>query len=345
MKPSLRSLQFSFGSVALVSALWLIGCTDQQPTSSDAPDIVTAQGGTKGKPGSGEDPSVDAVDPTAAPQDTTLDVRVVGAGYDRGSTAELARDGQVTEKVKTNRTKFVSSEELIANITIAVDAETALYDVLVTTSRGRKGIGTELFEVKPKGKPAGDPPITITYDDAASLEITSDGRGTYEHGVCGVSATFNLGDARLFLASKLSGKQKQTCTDGSTDPRRVMVAFTDPVGGSQPGGRDGSTVGANFFKVNEVQLLTEAEGTVPRTVVIGGAGCAHQLLFNPNESVEGGVQVSDVDVTKNPNGTWTVATRPFPDNVAVCVPDEHKSGKEWSYYHIDFSITVAKPSP
>ena len=41
----------------------------------------------------------------------------------------------------------MSAKQLVANITIATDALADLYDVAVTTSAGRKGIGTELFTV------------------------------------------------------------------------------------------------------------------------------------------------------------------------------------------------------
>ncbi len=50
---------------------------------------------------------------------------------------------------------------------------------------------------------------------------------------------------------------------------------------------------------------------------------------------------SSVDVTKNADGTWTVATQPFPDNVAVCIPDEDRANPPpRSYYHMSFSITI-----
>jgi TolB protein len=111
-----------------------------------------------GKAGS-RGPTVSSTNPSEAPQDTTLDVRVLGSGFDQGSRAEWALAGVPSPKVITNSTRFVSSKELIANIRIALDADTVLYDVLVTTSRGKKGIGTELFRVRPKGpKPPPPPP-------------------------------------------------------------------------------------------------------------------------------------------------------------------------------------------
>ncbi len=56
-------------------------------------------------------------------------------------------DGVVSPKVKTNSTRFVNKTTLVASITIAADAAPDLYDVAVTTSRGKRGIGIELFEI------------------------------------------------------------------------------------------------------------------------------------------------------------------------------------------------------
>ncbi len=187
-----------------------------------------------------------------------------------------------------------------------------------------------------RGPPAGDPSITVEFADRAGDNVRSDNHAifgrVYDDGVCNVDATFNLGDARLFLKGKINKKDRATCGD----PRRIQVAFTDRVGGSQPGGRDGSTVEATFFKVNDVELVTVA-GTVLRTAVIGGAGCPHQLLFNPGQD-----PLSDsVEVSQNADGTWTVATQPYANNVAVCIPNEDKANPPpRSYYHMPFEITV-----
>lgn len=102
--------------------------------------------GPAGKP-TGGDPIVSATDPTGASPDTTLVVRVLGSGYEAGSVAEFVLDGQAVPQVRTNSTTYVSSRELRANITIDVDAPTDFYDVLVTTPKGKRGIGIEKFEV------------------------------------------------------------------------------------------------------------------------------------------------------------------------------------------------------
>lgn len=136
--------------LAVIAFLGALACSDRQPTM---PTIRAAAGG------GGGGVSVTATDPDSATQDTTLDVVVNGSGFDQGSQAQWAIAGVPAAKVHTNSTRFLTPKKLIANITIAPDADTVLYDVLVTASTGKKGIGSELFRVRPKGpKPPPPPP-------------------------------------------------------------------------------------------------------------------------------------------------------------------------------------------
>jgi len=116
-------------------------CTDKAPTgpSPSAAALARSAGGNG--------PTVKSTIPDSATVDTTLNVRVLGGGFDVGSRADWAFKGVVSEKIVTNSTQFVSSTELVANITIARDANLGKHDVIVTTSSGKGGIGTELFLV------------------------------------------------------------------------------------------------------------------------------------------------------------------------------------------------------
>jgi probable HAF family extracellular repeat protein len=129
-------------SVVLATlALLLSGCSDPRTTEPDASEPVAAKAPTG--------PSVSSAVPDNAPQDTTLDVQVVGSGFDQGSRVDLALAGVLDSfNVHTNSTRFISSTSLIANITISRTATFARYDVVVQTSKGKKGIGTELFLVR-----------------------------------------------------------------------------------------------------------------------------------------------------------------------------------------------------
>jgi hypothetical protein len=150
---------FGFASrlgLAVVPLVAALACSDQQPT---LPDIRAAAGGGSGGV------SVTATVPDSATQDTTLDVVVSGSGFDQGSQAQWAIAGVPSAKVHTNSTQFVTSKKLIANITIAIDADTGLYDVMVTASTGKKGIGSELFAIRQKGgQQAPDPEIAMSWN-------------------------------------------------------------------------------------------------------------------------------------------------------------------------------------
>ena len=132
---------------------------------------------------SGPAPVVDATDPNQAPQETTIDVRVLGANFDDGSTVQFLLDQQPTNKVTTNSTTFVNSGELRANITIALDAAVALYDVQVTALRGRKGIGIEKFAVTVKIHPQDLPVASLLPAPTGAPGVFSDGLGPYLQGM------------------------------------------------------------------------------------------------------------------------------------------------------------------
>lgn len=123
--------------------------------------------------GAAEEVTVSSTDPASAPQDTTLDVAVFGSGFDRGSQVQMALDGVPSDKVKTNSTRFANPKKLVANITVAADAIPDRYDVIVTTSSGKRGIGIELFAVFEKlGK--GGSGETALYTIVLSGDIQSD---------------------------------------------------------------------------------------------------------------------------------------------------------------------------
>ena len=174
----MRSL--SSRTYGLALALYMAGTLAfLQACGEDAPTSLDRNLNGAAKPSSG-DPTVSSTDPTNAPQGTTLDVRVLGSNFDRGSKAELALDCEsgcvMTGKVTTNSTRFVSQGELVANITIAADADTALYDVLVTTSKGKRGIGIELFAVR-LGHPNPQTGYTKVVIDKLGGSSSCDGEG------------------------------------------------------------------------------------------------------------------------------------------------------------------------
>jgi probable HAF family extracellular repeat protein len=122
----------------LVGLVLSFSCTQPPDSEVFGPSAARAPAGV----------TVKSVDPDSVPQDTTLDIRVFGSGFDNTAEAEFLLDGQSDPRVRTNSTRFVKSTEVVANVTIALDAEPTLYDAQVTLrSTGKKGIGTEKLTV------------------------------------------------------------------------------------------------------------------------------------------------------------------------------------------------------
>ncbi len=96
-----------------------------------------------------QDVVVSAAVPDNAPQGTvSLNVQVKGKGFKKGATAQWFVTGTTNPGgVTVNSAAFVSSTELVANISIAADAQTELKFDIVVLSAGRTGKGIELFSV------------------------------------------------------------------------------------------------------------------------------------------------------------------------------------------------------
>jgi probable HAF family extracellular repeat protein len=124
----------------LAVATILAGCGGENALTPTEAQPKVASAGTTAL-------AVTATSPSSSARDTTLDVQVSGSGFDRGSQAVFLLDGVADARVRTNSTRYVSQGQLVANLTIALDAVPERYDVMVTTSKGKKGIGTELFTV------------------------------------------------------------------------------------------------------------------------------------------------------------------------------------------------------
>ena len=134
---------FRHQRMLMVGLVALAACIDRTPTETSPTELIV----TARTAAAGSGPTVKYTDPDTATVDTTLNVRVFGSGYDQGSRADWAFKGVVSDKIVTNSTQFVSSTELVANITIARNANLGSHDVIVTTATGKPGMGTELFVV------------------------------------------------------------------------------------------------------------------------------------------------------------------------------------------------------
>lgn len=144
---------------ALLPMLLVTACATEEPA---APELLAAPGG-----GGSGGPKVSSADPSNGNQGQSLTVRVLGSGFDQTAVASWERNGQPDPKITVTSTTFISSKEVRANITIAADADTVLYDVAVTLFvggvPGKKGVGIEKFSVKPGPHPANS---TVMLSDA-----------------------------------------------------------------------------------------------------------------------------------------------------------------------------------
>jgi hypothetical protein len=127
----------------LAFGIGVAACSDPTSTVRATPSVEAATA----KTGAVTSVTVTATAPSQGPTDTTLDVTVTGSGFDAGATATFPLNGVDDPRVHVNSTRYVSSSQVVANVTIAADAPTVKYDVAVLNAAGKKGIGSELFTV------------------------------------------------------------------------------------------------------------------------------------------------------------------------------------------------------
>jgi hypothetical protein len=119
--------------------------------------------------------AVTAVSPPFGDQGVTIDVHVFGSGFTAGAQATWLLHGAADPAhVHTNSTTFVSSTEVVANVTIASDATLDFWDVQIALAGGKNGVGSELFEVTAAqilgpGTPGGLNPVV--YAMSQNLQI------------------------------------------------------------------------------------------------------------------------------------------------------------------------------
>jgi hypothetical protein len=134
---SIRSLRLVSGTLLTLLA-WACSSPspDQRITEPTDPSSAKVSG-----------VAVSSTKPAYGDRGTTIDVRVFGSGFATDAQATWLLHGVADPaRVRTNRTMYLSSTELIANITISSDADLTFWDVAVR-SGGKNGVGTEIFEV------------------------------------------------------------------------------------------------------------------------------------------------------------------------------------------------------
>lgn len=354
----------------MASSVWLImvaACVDRAPTNLTV-EAAAASG----------DVSVTATAPDSARQDTTLDVVITGSNFSAGAVAQWAISGVPSSKVHTNSTRFVSSKRLVANITIAADADTGRYDVIVTLTTGKKGIGTELFAVKANNRPV-TYAARVLIPDAPTNALVSDGKvslpsapaGSYDDDVCGVQAVIDGGsqggdpvggDSPLLfrpyfgLASSLKGPAGRRC-ERQDSLRSALVRLSDTTRARLAAApTDETTLGALGY------VSVERRDTLGLTRV-------HHLLSLPIGTPErrhGGLNLAfclapdgtgrpfwfgtgpgsdSLLVTRTSQSHWVVETQPYPNNKGWCEHFAPDGSVDTLLVHLNFRFEIDNLSP
>ena len=335
-------------SAALPLLLW--ACAT--PTA-DAP--LTAPGDpSAARPVAG--PTVTSTNPSYGHRGTTIDVRVTGTGFDVDAQATWLLKGVANAaKVRTNRTTYVSSTEVVANITIASDADLAFWDVQIA-SRGKNGVGTESFEVS-----TARPTSTILVSNDAVYRLRGDGgyldlatgASRYSNGECGVSTAIH---------SLAGGSGDATMNPGPGKcPRQVRITYESI-------NLDGTTTSegtlTRLSSMNVRKLHTIAADGSPAAVIPvfgsarrtfafddGGAKCGTPgtgaIVFAP--LLNDGTTVTNADsvnVYRDGPDTWTVTTRP--DQIVNGQTIHHDKAfckGNGKLYHMPLRFTIRSSTP
>jgi hypothetical protein len=226
----------------------------------------------------------------------------------------------VETNVKTTWTKKISSEELLADIEVGSEAEFGLYDAIVL--RGSRGVGTEKFEVKVK--PYSDIPLSISFADAPSYGLVSDGNGAYVDGE----------DPDLSAVIQSSGHLAFWIRQS---PRAVRIYLGDPIGTYDPSlmPNHALAAGVHTWMVtqdpdidspttpsNPKGFLKPDLGPLPFYVLWNAEGTTWGLFYGSKCESENGVwdQPGDfVTIQTSPAG-WTLEapSRSLQGNVWLC---------------------------
>jgi len=190
---------------------------------------------------SAQDIEVTGAVPSEAEQATVnLDVEITGNGFAKGARAAFLVTG--TENpggIIVNRTTFVNTKKVIANIDVAETAVVGKFDIEVT-SKGRTGKGIDLFSVKaPSGNPSGDFLAGADFRDAPGDGVTSDGYALPTG--CGAVDYVDLADPcgpSIYNVSNVSAHGYFLRTVSNHEPetaeRWLVVDFSHPADGEWP---------------------------------------------------------------------------------------------------------------
>ena len=289
-------------------AILLAACHAETAVEVRAPEgaALAARGGG----GGGEAPTVISANPSTAPQDTAVDVTISGTGFTIGAKAEWSLNGN-SSHVTVKSTKVVSSTQLVSRVLIPLTAPVGSYDIVVTLSDGKKGVGAEKFAITEK-----DPSAEFWFPlDDAALGLRSDHlyvnglSSVYEFGMCGVNTRIFVGGSGDAIMH--TDNSKFTDRRCSAYPRKMQIDYGDGV-------TLWSTVFVNVREIQNLSYMIPVGATVKRALHVNESRC-DGLLWKGH--LADGTLTNGADsvlVTRTGGDSWLVETQPYPDNEAYC---------------------------
>jgi len=241
--------------------------------SRDAIVVPSRIAGEAG-PSMGKSPNALAVtstSPSFGDLGTTIDVHILGGGFTAGAQATWLLHGAADPgHVRTNSTTFVSATELVANITIASDAQLAFWDVQVALVGGKNGVGSECFEVT-SAQVLSTTPLQFVYGANNLLQVV---------GYYGTDA-FVIDEALRFVDLG-SGQAWALDPDGSIavgrDGDGQATAWVRQLDGSWTA--EGLPPAPNSVEQNATSAARTASGTLLVAGWDGTPGAKHAEAFN-----------------------------------------------------------------
>jgi len=311
-------------AIAALLIAAVAACHESPITSPGPTDRIRAQA----KPASA--PVVTSADPPYGHQgDVALVVGVYGSGFGSDAVASWERNGAPDPKVTVRSTRYISSTQLEATIDIAVDATISLYDVAVTTN-GKKGIGTERFEVSQaiaiegaglardvneNGEITGVGPYF--WSPTTGLEILAASGSGWGVSEDGLTVAGGVGDGSptgttAVVWTRSGGAWVQTALprDPAAAGGNARAVASDPLTNAAAliGGVDVFRLKGNKFR-REPRVWAQSGGGWQRTVLPGTGGSAEGQVNDVNAA---GVAVGNTPsgaTVWQPNGSggWTAA--------------------------------------
>lgn len=228
--------------------------------------------------------------------ETNKTVTVTGSGFSAGATVAWERSGVADPKITVHSATVVSSSRIDAVITIASDAELALYDVSVTNSDRKKGVGTEAFEITTAQS------IGTLGSSAVAYGANDNTTGAR---VVGYSSTSS--GMRAFYWPKVDG----TMGDLGPGEAQDIDQNGNTIAGSSGGWAVIWTLSGSTWTMSQLPIATGGIGSGAAALVSDALGDA--VIIGGSESVpavKGHGKYGRPRLWRKINGVWTVTVLP-----------------------------------